>query len=676
MGATGSVLNEERLENVKPGGELRHRTTTGSRYLTAEALPAQHYGGAVARLALYRDDEPLAVMAPEKRMYWLEQQPASIPSVYSTLREDLYVILTAIERDGSATLQGLPQPARELDLDRRRRLRVRHPARDVAAPAPISGAPRMKRALGLAAALAAFALGAARAQETPDVPAGDAALRGQLVRAGRRPGRPTRWSSSTPLAGGRAGPAQHAQRRRRAPSRFERHRGRSAHRVPGRHARRRRALRRARRLRARRARAARRDRRLRADARRSPGSRAASCACASSAAARTCACSRARRWRTHSGRVIYVPPERRAERAPLLRGRAARGRRGLRAARSRGHRRRSSSRRPQRALLGTAASRPARHRVGLRTAARDPEPAAHRASGRRTRRPAAAAGSGASRASGPGCARRACARCRPGGTRCYAGGRIAAGGALDAGDRARPRTADGPRARIDEARVWLELDDVALDVSEQYDAAGRRRAERWTSDGGAAALHSAAARRRRTCASRPARWASACSRDPSGALALHGPIPPGETPLALRYRLPSASGGATSLARRFGSEVPLLEVFVADTGLRAQSPRMHRKRPVVTEDRIYLHLEAFALHPGEEVAIELEPLPARRAPARALALGVVLIGALGAGAFLLAPAARRLASRPGRSRRPPTRGSASRSTAPSTRSTTTSRPGS
>ncbi len=104
MGATGSVLNEERLENVKPGAELR-LADYRLRYLTAEALPAQHYGGAVARLALYRHDEPLAVMAPEKRMYWLEQQPASIPSVYSTLREDLYVILTAIETDGSATFK-------------------------------------------------------------------------------------------------------------------------------------------------------------------------------------------------------------------------------------------------------------------------------------------------------------------------------------------------------------------------------------------------------------------------------------------------------------------------------------------------------------------------------------------------------------------------------------------
>jgi len=84
-------------------------------YLTADPIPAQHYGGAVARLALYRGDEPLGVMTPEKRMYWLEQQPSSIPSVHSTLREDLYVILTSIEL---CDLQDLSQPPRELDLDR------------------------------------------------------------------------------------------------------------------------------------------------------------------------------------------------------------------------------------------------------------------------------------------------------------------------------------------------------------------------------------------------------------------------------------------------------------------------------------------------------------------------------------------------------------------------------
>jgi cytochrome c-type biogenesis protein CcmF len=109
MGATGSVLNEERLENVRPGDDFTIHDYR-LRYLTAEAIPKQHYGGAVARLALYRGDEPLAVMVPEKRVYWMEQQPSSIPSVYSTLREDLYVILTAVESDGSATLKVYRNP--------------------------------------------------------------------------------------------------------------------------------------------------------------------------------------------------------------------------------------------------------------------------------------------------------------------------------------------------------------------------------------------------------------------------------------------------------------------------------------------------------------------------------------------------------------------------------------
>jgi hypothetical protein len=52
---------------------------------------------------------------------------------------------------------------------------------------------------------------------------------------------------------------------------------------------------------------------------------------------------------------------------------------------------------------------------------------------------------------------------------------------------------------------------------------------------------------------------------------------------------------------------------------------------------MYLHLEAFAVEPEEEVRIALDPLPARHAASRTLASGAVLLGALGAAAFLLAP---------------------------------------
>jgi cytochrome c-type biogenesis protein CcmF len=104
IGFAGSALNEERLETMAPG-EAVEMNGYRLEYLTARAIPAQHYGGAVARIALFEDGEPRATLVPEKRMYWLEQQPSSIPAVWSTLGEDVYVILTAIEANGAATLK-------------------------------------------------------------------------------------------------------------------------------------------------------------------------------------------------------------------------------------------------------------------------------------------------------------------------------------------------------------------------------------------------------------------------------------------------------------------------------------------------------------------------------------------------------------------------------------------
>ena len=104
IGFAGAAFNEERLENVNPG-EAIEMANYRLEYRTAPAIEEQHYGGAEVRIALYEDDSPVATMRPERRMYWLEDQPVSIPSVYSTWREDLYVVLTAIEADGSATLK-------------------------------------------------------------------------------------------------------------------------------------------------------------------------------------------------------------------------------------------------------------------------------------------------------------------------------------------------------------------------------------------------------------------------------------------------------------------------------------------------------------------------------------------------------------------------------------------
>jgi cytochrome c-type biogenesis protein CcmF len=109
IGFTGQALDTERLENLAPGGSLKVREYE-LKYLTALPILEQHHGGAEARLALFKGGKPLATLTPEKRMYWLEQQPSSIPAVYSTFAEDFYVILTAIEPNGSATLKVFVNP--------------------------------------------------------------------------------------------------------------------------------------------------------------------------------------------------------------------------------------------------------------------------------------------------------------------------------------------------------------------------------------------------------------------------------------------------------------------------------------------------------------------------------------------------------------------------------------
>jgi len=186
-----------------------------------------------------------------------------------------------------------------------------------------------------------------------------------------------------------------------------------------------------------------------------------------------------------------------------------------------------------------------------------------------------------------------------------------------------------------EARMWLELDDAALVVDERYAIENPTGGP--VGGVGAAPL---------LCIPLPAgaealRFSQSAmsmglSRDPSGSLAVSGPAPPGDSTVALRYLLPVESERVV-FERRFEQPVPLLAILVADTGLVADSERLHRLRPVRTEDRTYMHLEAFEIEPGETVSLGLDPLPAPRAISKwqaALLVGAMSIAAI---AFLAVP---------------------------------------
>lgn len=189
--------------------------------------------------------------------------------------------------------------------------------------------------------------------------------------------------------------------------------------------------------------------------------------------------------------------------------------------------------------------------------------------------------------------------------------------------------------RISTARLWLEVDDAVVDVSEQHHLAVPTEIS--------APVRSEAPL---LCLSLPAdtealRFSSASldlglSRDPSGALAIHGPLPAGEVVLGLRYRLP-VRAEPIEFTRRFPVPVDLLALLVSDTGLLPETDDLHRRRPVRSEDRNYMHLEAYAVAPEQPISLRLRRLERGGPPPRLASAGLVLMVALAALGFLAAP---------------------------------------
>jgi len=212
-------------------------------------------------------------------------------------------------------------------------------------------------------------------------------------------------------------------------------------------------------------------------------------------------------------------------------------------------------------------------------------------------------------------------------------------GRIAPGDRVEIAASLPPAALSDalslrEAQLWLELDDSALEVDAQLRLVVPPGAPRVAASG--APL---------LCLPLPQgaeglRFASqtlelGLAPEASG-LAVRGPLPPGESIIALRYHLP-APDGAVSLALRFPLQVPLLSVFASDTGVRVDASRLHRRRSFRNEDRSYLHLEAFEIGAGESVDLALARLtPQRPLPMLARAGFAVLLAAVSM-AFLIAP---------------------------------------
>ena len=198
-----------------------------------------------------------------------------------------------------------------------------------------------------------------------------------------------------------------------------------------------------------------------------------------------------------------------------------------------------------------------------------------------------------------------------------------------------PAAATRSAVEVVETQIWLEMDDAAVSVNEHHvlsvpaESAG-------TSASGAPLLCIPLARGAEALRFSPESLAMGLVPDPSGALAVQGPLKAGPGELHFRYRLPVTSE-SLRFERRFDNLLPLLTLFVADTSVNVSTDRLHRRRATRSGERSYLHFEAFGIEKDEEIVVTLAPITPAAALPPWVTGGLVAAAATGTLAFLAAP---------------------------------------
>ena len=104
VGFAGAAFYLEETRLLRPG-ETWQLNGYSISYRQSQPVSHPHYAGAIARVAVHHNGKPVGILTPEKRMYFQQEQPVTLPAIASSLREDLYMILAGLEPDQSIALK-------------------------------------------------------------------------------------------------------------------------------------------------------------------------------------------------------------------------------------------------------------------------------------------------------------------------------------------------------------------------------------------------------------------------------------------------------------------------------------------------------------------------------------------------------------------------------------------
>jgi cytochrome c-type biogenesis protein CcmF len=99
LGFSGNAFNHQHEGQLQPGDSMDLGDSYSLTYLNLEQREDPSIEQVGVNLLLSNGDRELAVMFPQKNWYKKNEQLASEVAIYSTLREDLYVVLAGFEGD-------------------------------------------------------------------------------------------------------------------------------------------------------------------------------------------------------------------------------------------------------------------------------------------------------------------------------------------------------------------------------------------------------------------------------------------------------------------------------------------------------------------------------------------------------------------------------------------------
>ncbi|MCF7796827.1 MAG: heme lyase CcmF/NrfE family subunit [Lentisphaeria bacterium] len=103
IGFTGAAFNEEARQVVSVGGSFDFGGYT-VKCIDKGHTQNENYRTDYVYLELYKNGRKVDDLRPQKRLYFASEQPTSEVAIYSTLREDIYVVSVGESQDGSQAI--------------------------------------------------------------------------------------------------------------------------------------------------------------------------------------------------------------------------------------------------------------------------------------------------------------------------------------------------------------------------------------------------------------------------------------------------------------------------------------------------------------------------------------------------------------------------------------------